>query len=168
MKKMKEERMTMKDLFIAMGHHPDEMYDDVPVEVYGEGWEIQSYDTTNDMNVWAPITRIVKKPMTSAYRVDDLYVTPEHKFWATVDDYVAWWWSAEDLAGKEEVWLFHQDEGWILKEVIKTDEVIDVLDVEVDGTSSYFSNGFLSHNTLYGDPDTTPGGEMSCLPCMSV
>jgi len=36
--------------------------------------------------------------------------------------------------------------------------VIDIADIEVEGEHSYLSNGILSHNTLYGDPSTTPGG----------
>ncbi len=34
-----------------------------------------------------------------------------------------------------------------------------ILDIEVEGSHSYFTDGILSHNTIFGNPETTTGGE---------
>ena len=40
-----------------------------------------------------------------------------------------------------------------------TEENTEILDLEVEDEHSYLSNGIVSHNTMYGDPTTTPGGK---------
>lgn len=39
------------------------------------------------------------------------------------------------------------------------DETIPVLDLEVEDTHCYFTDGILSHNTMFGNPETTTSGE---------
>jgi hypothetical protein len=48
--------------------------------------------------------------------------------------------------------------SWSSCRVKKSDAVIPVLDMLVEKNHNYFSNGVLSHNTVYGNPETTPGG----------
>lgn len=42
--------------------------------------------------------------------------------------------------------------------IISTKNKIPILDFEVDNNNNYFSNGILSHNTIFGNPETTSGG----------
>lgn len=42
--------------------------------------------------------------------------------------------------------------------ITQTNDVYPILDFEVENTHNYFSGGVLSHNTMFGSPETTTGG----------
>jgi hypothetical protein len=76
-----------------------------------------------------------------------------------VDDSNPHWVEATALLDCKNVKLLHQDLGWVDSKILHLQEKTDILDIEVENSHSYFSNGILSHNTMYGDPTTTPGGK---------
>ncbi len=152
--------MTMEELFENMGYDPDLMLHDAPIDVSDQGWEIETWDIANHKVKWADIKHIVVKDETEGYRVSEieLIVAPQHRFWAQVDDSKAVWIEARHCVGHD-IQLMNVAGEWISCIIVRTRKKTKILDIEVKGPSCYFSNGILSHNTLYGDPDVTPGGK---------
>jgi hypothetical protein len=64
-------------------------------------------------------------------------------------------WSEDELSTK--LLFTHHVEDQFIENLIDT--LPEETDIEVKGTHCYFTNGVLSHNTMYGDPTTTPGGK---------
>lgn len=154
----------MRDLFEAMGHPYETLVLDEPIDVAAQGYEIMSCDLETGETVWQLIRRIVRKRCTDSYIVSiagtttkHLVVSPEHLFWARVSGSEPHWVEAHVLVGNE-VELYLGPNSWWRAEVVHSSEQTDILDVEVDGTHCYYSDGVLSHNTMYGDPLVTPGG----------
>lgn len=130
-----------------------------PIDVSNFGYEVLSCNSKSE-NVWSLITKIVKKDKTFAYTIDEfaLEVSPFHLFYAKIKNSNPSWIEAISLSECDDVELYHSDKGWIDCRIRKTEKEIDILDIEVEGTNCWYSNGLLSHNTVYGDPTTTSGG----------
>lgn len=157
---MNENQMTIKDLFLMMEHNPEKMEVNKFIDVSNLGYEVKSFK--NGDAVWSLIKSIVKKEATDAYHVPQfgLDVSPMHLFYAKVDESAPHWIEATALIDCDKVELYHESLGWTPATVIwNQDRKIDILDVEIEDTHCYFSNGILSHNTLHGDPSVTPGGK---------
>lgn len=165
LQKMKPET-TINDLFIQLGYDYKEMEVNESIDVSSEKFEIFSYDAKIKENVWANITKIVRKEPANAYVVYNKSTklpmfkgTAEHKiFIRTLEIENAFYTSLSSLIGDFKFSMLHNELGWIEGYVFKTEEIMEVLDLEVEGTHCYYSGGILSHNTLYGDPITTSGG----------
>jgi len=152
---------TMKQLFTDMGLNIERMGYNEPVPV--SGWEIQTVDDTGTP-VWKNILHAVRKPNAEHMRVTSengnvLDCSPEHRIF--VKD------TRTKAEAFREVWQLRKcfqffqvrtEAGWETFQVEHLSDEIEVLDVEVEGTHHYLSNGIVSHNTMYGDPSTTPGG----------
>jgi len=125
-----------------------------------ENWEILTRDS-DGQDAWRRVTHLVRKeatvPIVVQYMDTQLFVSPEHKFFARVSGADSWI-EAIDLIEENNVFLLHQTHGWIPVYMSAGSEEIEILDMTVEGAESYYSNGVLSHNTMYGDPTTTPGG----------
>lgn len=152
--------IKIKDLFSEMNYDFRTMEINKSYDVSHLGYEVQ---TLNAGKVdWALISRIIRKESTNAYYVPqfDLAVSPMHQFFAKVEGSEPHWVEATALIDCENVELFHINDGWVPAHVLwNQDEDIEILDIEVEGTHSYFSNGVLSHNTMHGDPLVSPGGK---------
>lgn len=129
------------------------------------GWEILSLNE-NKEKVWKNITHLVRKTSCTPILVvcngdkdDVLLVSPEHQFYVKVFD-VESWVEAIDLIDQDDILVYHEDKGWVQAFLCAGNEETDILDLTVNGTESYFSNGILSHNTMHGDPTVVPGGEL--------
>lgn len=151
--------MTLEDLFLTMGYDHELMVHDVPVDVSELGWEIETFDLEKSCRTWSLIKHIVVKDETDSYIVKecDLVVSPYHKFWARIDGADPKWIEARDCIHVD-IELLNVTGEWMPCTISHSKKKTAICDIEVEGTSCYFSNGVLSHNTLYGDPDTTPGG----------
>ena len=157
---MNQQQISIADLFTDMGYSYYDMNFDEPINVESHGYEVLTQDYSGNRK-WDLIKKIVRKSSTDTYRVEgfNLNVSPLHKFWACVDDSNPHWIEATALLDCKNVKLLHQDLGWVDAKILHLQEKTDILDIEVENSHSYFSNGILSHNTMYGDPTTTPGGK---------
>lgn len=155
------ETVTMADLFTRLGFDVASMPYDEPIDVASKGCEVMSCDDNGDI-VWRNVTRVVKKRPERACVVRDngLRVTSKHRFYVQLGSLDPQWIAAGDLIGRRDVSMLHRDLGWMPVCIDASDEQIDVLDIEVQDSHCYFTNGLLSHNTMYGDPTIVPGGEM--------
>lgn len=132
-----------------------------PVPV--EGWEVQTLDSAGTP-AWKKVLRAVRKPNAPHMRVSTpsgltLDCSPDHKLFVQSRTTKAK--TYEDVAVLEqcaEMFVLRTLTGWEPFKVENVGGEIEIADIEVEGAHSYLSNGILSHNTLYGDPSTTPGG----------
>lgn len=128
-----------------------------PVE---ENWEILTRDSSGE-NAWRRVTHLVRKettvPILVSYLDEEISVSPEHKFFTRISG-VESWVEAIDLLEEDDVFFLHESGEWVSAVLKAGNEEIDILDMSVEDVESYYSGGLLSHNTMYGDPTTTPGG----------
>jgi hypothetical protein len=124
------------------------------------GWEILTH--SQDGNVWKNVTHIVKKdaciPVIVSFMDTHMSVSPEHQFWVRVSGAETWIEALDLVEENEDIYLLHESGEWVRATFSAGKNEIDILDMTVDGAESYYSNGVLSHNTMHGDPTTTPGG----------
>ncbi len=155
-----QEQISISKLFESMGSFYEEMPFDEPVNVENHGYEVFTQDSYGNKG-WELIKNIVRKSCTDIYRIEefDLNVSPLHRFWVCVGGSKPHWVEAIALVDCENVQFFHQDLGWTYAKIVHLNQQTDILDIEVENSHSYFSNGILSHNTMYGDPTVTPGGK---------
>jgi len=156
---MTENQTTIKELFSTLGYDYLTMDINKSIDVSHLGYEVKT--SKNGDSTWSLVKSIIRKESTDAYYVPqfDLSVSPLHLFFAKVDGSEPHWIEATALIDCEKIELYHESGEWVPAHVLwQKNRKIDILDIEVEGTNSYFSNGVLSHNTMHGDPTTTPGG----------
>jgi len=156
---MTENQTTIKELFSTLGYDYLTMDVNKSIDVSHLGYEVKT--SKNGEPAWSLVKSIIRKDSTDAYYVPqfDLSVSPLHIFFAKVDSSEPHWIEATALIDCENVELYHESGEWVPAQVLwQKGRRIDILDIEVEGTHSYFSNEVLSHNTMHGDPLTTPGG----------
>lgn len=155
-----EQTISISDFFRDLGFDYTVLEIDKPIDVSHLRREILTLDKNGD-RTWRQVLNIVKKEMTDSYVVNEfgLVVSPLHKFWARISNSEPAWIDAHILADLQSIQLFHQEKGWISCSITKFPVKTDILDIEVADSHSYFANGILSHNTMYGDPDEPPGGK---------
>lgn len=156
-----EQTVTIKTLFEILGYPYESLNDNVSIDVSHLGYEVKTRNLDTSIDTWELIKRIVKKQETDTYYIPqfDLSVSPMHKFWAKVKKSNPCWMDALTLSKLDNIELFHESQGWIFVDVNHINKKTHILDIEVDKTSCYYSNGILSHNTMHGDPQITPGGK---------
>ena len=154
--------MIISKLFEEMGFPYQTLEYDTPVDVSHLKYEILAYDVTNKVNVWSKILKIVRKQESIAYNVDlvnrkTLVVSGLHRFYVKSNG-IEHWLPAMEAVDKQDLLFLSEENKWITGKVTKTSSKTDILDIEVEGSNCYYSNGILSHNTMYGDPTCTSGG----------
>ena len=157
---MNNKEVTICNLFADMGYDYKLLETNKPIDVSHLGYEVKSLK--NNEIVWSLIKNIIKKEQTHAYYVRqfNLDVSPLHLFYVKINGSEPHWVEAVALADCTNVEAYHEELGWTEIDVVHDENrLIDILDIEVENTHSYFSNGILSHNTMHGDPLVTPGGK---------
>lgn len=151
---------TISKLFTDMGHDFSTMKLNEPIKV--NGWEVK---TIND--IWKPITQIVRKSKAEHMQLTTdtgnyiLNCSPEHKVF--VQNHETKTSSFEEVEFlRNAPSMTHKvmtESGWLGFNIEKiTNSFIEIADIEVGEEHSYYTNGILSHNTMFGDPVTTAGG----------
>ena len=157
-----ERSITISSFFEnLLGLKVDDLIVGQPIDV--KGFEIRSWNLNVDKEEWCEIKRVVRKDDVVPWivRLDDdtqLSVSPEHRFWAKTEGGNPHWVEVETLAVADASFDLFSRDGWVPATFVRGEQPIKILDIEVDETHAYFSNGVLSHNTMYGDPMTTSGG----------
>lgn len=145
---------TIKELFTEMGFETNKMKTNHFYDT--SGWEILSYK--DGKNVWSDIEKVVKKEDAEevAVCVDGeikLLCSPDHKIFTNGKKYK----EVYKLIGKN-FQILNENGVWRDATAKYTGNMTEILDLQVKGTHCYYAGGILSHNTLHGDPTTTPGG----------
>ena len=153
--------MKMSELFDELGYSYKMMPVDIPVDVSGMGYEIKSWNPSTGDFEWNLLNKIVRKSSANAYKVSSaagqFLSSKDHMVWSRIENGDPGWSFVDELVGTT-CEVMTDSLGMVPATVINTGETIEVLDIEIDKNNSYVSNGIVSHNTMYGDPTTTPGG----------
>ena len=124
------------------------------------GWEILTHSSSG--NVWKKVTHLVRKdsctPVIVKFLNTRLAVSPEHQFWVQCGGVESWVEAVDLVEESSDINLLYEDGSWVTAKFEAGCDEIDILDMTVEDAESYYSNGVLSHNTMYGDPMTVPGG----------
>lgn len=158
---------TLLELFSNMGHDFSTMSLNEPVKV--SGWEVKTVD-----DAWKPITQIVRKnkaqhmrlttdgcfdSATAGFKSFSVSCSAEHKVFVQNHE-------TKETSFEEVEFLMNApvmtykvmtEIGWLGFKVERVEnDTIDIADIEVDEAHSYYTNGILSHNTMFGDPCVSP------------
>jgi len=153
---------TVKKMFDDMGYDFNKMPIGEPV-IIKEPWEIKTQDEEGK-EVWSKITKIVRKPnaphmMLATKDGKQLSCSPDHRVYIKNNDSnVETWEEVGVIFKNEKFFSVKTSSGWQEFMIENTGKEIEIADMEIEETHSYLSNDILSHNTMYGDPTTTPGG----------
>lgn len=152
--------MKISNFFSHAGFKVSEMEYNRFYEI--DGWQISSFDMNEQKNIWKNVTHIVRKepsvPVVTSVGETKIFVSPEHQYYCKKKNSLPAWIDAVDLVNEKEVFLFSSAGTWDHAALEAGNEEVEILDMSVSETESYFSQGYLSHNTMYGDPTTVPGG----------
>lgn len=150
------QKMKIKDLFNELGYNYLEMEKNEPINVLKHNVKVMSYDAGI---VFKRIKNIVRKSSTKKYVVKneefELLCSGEHKVAMVNGEEIIY----VEINQINDTFFGLNNRGEItMFSVEQSDEEIEILDIEVEDTHCYFANGILSHNTLYGSPETVQGG----------
>lgn len=147
---------TIENLFKdAFGLNVETMKVNEPYLVEEANVGIKSLNDNNEI-VFSRILRAVKKSKRTMYRItlednNEIRVAKDHLL-AILDNGDMEWLTAEEIYKEKK-----SNDIFLIGEIspiailsIKKDGKDNPLDVEVENTHNYFSNGVLSHNSLYG------------------
>ena len=154
-------RLTMREMFKKMGYDFDTMEVGKPYTPVGK-WMVASWNENTCDAEKKRITRIVRKENTRECVIDcgmkKVSVSEGHRCYVKLGSDQPRWEVVSELLGRD-FHAFVENDGWTAATAYMGVSDIEIADIEVDGTHAYFSNGILSHNTLYGDPMVPPGGK---------
>lgn len=147
---------TIENLFKdAFGLNVETMKVNEPYLVEEANVGIKSLNDNNEI-VFSRILRAVKKSKRTMYRItlednNEIRVAKDHLL-AILDNGDMEWLTAEEIYKEKK-----SNDIFLIGEIspiailsIKKDGKDNPLDIEVENTHNYFSNGVLSHNSLYG------------------
>lgn len=148
--------MIISKLFEEMGFPYETLEYDSPIDVSHLKYEIYAFDLKAKKNVWSKILKIVRKESTIGYSVNienrtTLTVSGLHRFYVKTND-IEHWLPAMEAVDRNDLYILDDSNNWVNCKVSKTNSITDILDIEVENTNCYYSNGILSHNTMFGDP----------------
>lgn len=163
-----DDKKTMRDLFEECGYpNIDEMEIDVPYDPK-KSVKVLSYNQEKNENEWKEVLRLIRKEPTKMYEIHcmsqndgPLSASKDHRILIRDEETrKVSYETVEKLfkTNRKNLSMFSEKGKWNNFTITKTDIVDEVLDIEVEDTSCYFSDNVLSHNTMFGDPTTTPGG----------
>lgn len=154
---------TVKQMFKDMGYEFEIMPIGVFQDVSDKQFKIKTLDSSGT-EVWKLITKIVRKPSALKMEVrttnNKLFCSPDHKVLVKNNQTNASFY--EEIAvllGNESSFKIRSKQGWEEFYIVQHKDNLPIADFEVEEEHSYLSDGLMSHNTIYGDPTTVPGGK---------
>lgn len=152
---------SIKNMFKAMGYDIHSMPINKPIVV--SGWEVKTIGESGQEE-WRNVTKIVRKESAQRMIVKthnhSLSCSSEHKIFVKhVNSDKGFYEEVVNLVDKTNNYSLLTDKGWMNFQIESKNELIEIVDLEVEGSHSYLSGGILSHNTMYGDPTTTTSGQ---------
>ena len=150
----------MYDMFFeAFGLDPNQMEEGEKVYVGEAGVGIKGINPNGEVSL-NKILYAVKKKKAPRVKIElesglSIIVTESHKFGVQGKETVEWWTAKSLMKDKKELFTLEGPSPVVSVTPLKED---NTLDIQVENTENYFSNGILSHNSMYGPTTTTPGG----------
>jgi len=133
-----------------------------PVDVSSLNKGILSFNEKNKIDEFKKVLKVVRKNDDFECIINDILKTSRnHKIYVKFDlEKEASYFEIEHLLKiKGDIFILSQN-GWEKCNSIKINKSkkIPIYDLEVEDNHNYYSDGILSHNTIYGSPITTTGG----------
>jgi len=127
--------------------------------------KVLSFNVESNLNEYKLVKKIIRKSddyMYLTYVQNEVLENPKgHKFYVKFNlNKEAMYVKVGDLfKSKLKFYLLSKDNVWELVDKIeRTKQKIKIFDFEVEGNHNYFTNNYLSHNTMFGNPETQTGG----------
>lgn len=160
---------SFKDFFLeAFNISCEDMVVDKPIDVRLEKVGVLSYNEKTKTNEKKLVEYIIRKKDSFLYNVhikgEVIEVTADHRFfvnYSAVNQPV--YLTTKDilsLSNKHKLYLLEVSTQTFVEisKIEKTKIVAPIYDVQVEGNENYYSNGYLSHNSMYGPNEVTTGG----------
>jgi hypothetical protein len=149
----------IREFIKAINLDPDNMEKNQPYKV--NGFEIESFSEKEGI-VWKPILNVIKKEnsqkiILSTTSGHSFGCSPEHKVYVKSSGGESTYVEVACLLDNEENFQVFTKSGWEEFDLVLSEDT-EIFDIEVADTNCYFSNGVLSHNTIFGDPEVPTGG----------
>ena len=137
-------------------------WETINVEKFGK--KIRSFNPKTQEEEFNLIKNVVRKPNSKAYLVKcngkEFECSSDHKIAVKFDkDLPDFTYMTVSQLKKTGNYFAFINNSWEKATVKALNKEIPILDIEVENTHNYFANGILSHNTVYGSPETQPGGQ---------
>lgn len=141
----------MENLFLQLGYNWADMLEEEEIDIADKNIKIKSWDTKTKQIVFKTILTLIRKSDDYLYEVYGsrnnllLKATGGHRIYdANLETWVS-------LFQIDSTTTLLNDGSKEKVSVFKTNILSPVLDITVEDTSNYFSNGLLSHNTTSGN-----------------
>jgi len=145
-------KINMDDLFTALGYDYTKMEINKEYDVSDQNAQILTTEGR-----WNNIKHILRKEDSFKYKVisgdKTLETSNEHKILVKnkLTEKIEYK-EVQSMFGNDEDYQVKRNEGWYDFTVVRTEEMIPIVDFELDGDHSYLGNDMVSHNTTFGDP----------------
>jgi hypothetical protein len=160
---------NFKDFFLmAFNVSCEEMVVDNPIDVRHKQIGVLSYNEKTKTNEKKLVEYIVRKKNSRIYKVyvgnEAIEVTADHMFFVTYSAVnQPLYLTTKDMMTISKKYDLHLLEAITqtfvqISKIEKTKVVAPIYDIQVEGNENYYSNGYLSHNSMYGPSETTTGG----------
>ena len=144
------ELMTMENLFAKVGLNWKSMEKNVLYDVADKNVRIKSYNHEKKCNEMSKILGLIRKDDAVMYNLITksgdvlLKCSGNHRIW---DSKANEYYHVQDIEGGNAL----NSNGEVVEFFVKrTNEIIPIVDMSVEGNANYFTNGILSHNTSAG------------------
>ena len=144
------ELMTMENLFAKAGLNWKSMEKNVLYDIADKNIRIKSYNHEKKCNEMSRILGLIRKDDAVMYNLITksgdilLKCSGNHRIW---DSKANEYYHVQDIESGNAL----NSNGEIVEFFVKkTNEVIPIVDMSVEGNTNYFTNGILSHNTSAG------------------
>lgn len=144
---------------------PNKLNQGETVNVSEKNIGVLSYNIKDNKVEYKKVLNLVRKKDESIYVVtindQKIEVTGDHKFYAKLSKSPAYIKCKElfKIQKIENIYFLNLNNEFQKIEKIEKKKIKhSIYDIEVEDNHNYFVNGFLSHNTMFGNPTTTQGG----------
>lgn len=135
------------------------------VDVEEHGIEVLSFNIKNKENEFRKVNKVVRKPDSYTYTFlvgnDKIEVTKDHMFYIKIDKEPTYMEVSHiiKMFNKNKIHILNIDNEFVsISKIEKSDKKYPIYDMEVDGNNNFYTSGYLSHNTMFGNPEVVCGG----------
>lgn len=158
---------SLQDFYLdAFGINTSFLKEREVIDVSNSDVEVEGFDHSRNCRTFGKVLRVTRKKDGCRWTLTtetgkQLSGSSTHLVCVKLaDEKLDTYLSLRDLKKlRAPVKIFTADLLWeSVASVVKTKEKVAIFDMLVDKVHNYFSNGLLSHNTFFGNPERTTGG----------
>lgn len=162
-----KQQTTIEEFFIKNNIEYLSLIENSSLDISDKNIKINSFNHLTNKNEFNIINKIIRKKDSKIYKFiianNIIKVTGEHKFFVkNLDNSKGHYLDAKIIftTFKNYNYFLFNGIGWDKIDSIEINKnIVPIYDFEIENVHNYYSNNYLSHNTLFGSPETTTGGE---------